>query len=168
VPSGDSPAPAVLRGRFHVDDRQRRVVVDNLAESLKLAVSGLDDETRPRPSVDEGLGRLSSAGQEGTPLDIHIRLFDEQLEVEVLPEDFGQVEGHTRHLEGPVRHADRSPEFRTWLLRRLQDEGLSQESAARRIGVSTRTVGRWARGHTQPRMRDLARVREALGELPAF
>ncbi|MBO0829853.1 MAG: helix-turn-helix transcriptional regulator, partial [Streptosporangiales bacterium] len=37
------------------------------------------------------------------------------------------------------------------------------EAAARRLGVSVRTISRWVRGQTEPRLRDLRRVEEMLG-----
>ena len=40
------------------------------------------------------------------------------------------------------------------------------EAAARQLGVSVKTVGRWVGGETEPRMRDLRRIQELFGELP--
>ena len=37
---------------------------------------------------------------------------------------------------------------------------------ARQLGVSVKTVSRWVGGATQPRMRDLKRIREVFGEVP--
>ena len=56
--------------------------------------------------------------------------------------------------------------FREWLAEILRREGLSQEAAARRLGVSLKTVNRWIRGHSEPRMRELRRVREVFGQPP--
>jgi transcriptional regulator with XRE-family HTH domain len=38
------------------------------------------------------------------------------------------------------------------------------EAAARRLDVSTKTISRWVAGSTEPRMRDLYRIRETFGE----
>jgi transcriptional regulator with XRE-family HTH domain len=48
----------------------------------------------------------------------------------------------------------------------LRREGMTQEAAARQLGVSVKTVSRWVGGATQPRMRDLKRIREVFGEVP--
>jgi transcriptional regulator with XRE-family HTH domain len=48
----------------------------------------------------------------------------------------------------------------------LKERGLSQEAAARRIGVSLKTVSRWVRGETEPRFRELALIQRAFGEQP--
>jgi transcriptional regulator with XRE-family HTH domain len=48
----------------------------------------------------------------------------------------------------------------------LRREGLTQEAAARQLGVSVKTVGRWVGGATEPRMRDLRRIQEVFGEVP--
>ena len=45
-------------------------------------------------------------------------------------------------------------------------EGLTQEAAARQLGVSVKTVSRWVGGATEPRMRDLRRIQEVFGETP--
>jgi hypothetical protein len=146
--------PTVRRGRFPLDETKRRDVVGMIVGSLERVLAG-GDEARLRNGVRGELAGLAAQGQQDAPVDIHIRVDRTELEVELVP-------------PGGAQERPGAEEFRTWLLQRLRAEGLSQESAARRIGVSTRTVGRWARGQTQPRMRDLPRVREALGELPAF
>jgi transcriptional regulator with XRE-family HTH domain len=43
---------------------------------------------------------------------------------------------------------------------------MTMETAARHLGVSTKTVGRWVGGTTEPRLRDLSRIREVFGDLP--
>ena len=54
--------------------------------------------------------------------------------------------------------------FAGWLAGRLREEGLTMEAAARKLDVSTKTVSRWVAGSTEPRMRDLYRIRETFGE----
>ena len=56
--------------------------------------------------------------------------------------------------------------FAEWMSVALRREGLTQEAAARQLGVSVKTVSRWVGGTTEPRMRDLRRIREVFGTLP--
>ncbi len=73
-----------------------------------------------------------------------------------------------------VRPADVQPaamdmhsgSFAEWMSSALHREGMTQEAAARQLGVSVKTVSRWVGGATQPRMRDLKRIREVFGEVP--
>ncbi|MDR3034598.1 MAG: helix-turn-helix transcriptional regulator, partial [Kitasatospora sp.] len=63
--------------------------------------------------------------------------------------------------------ADQHPaSFAEWMSSALRREGMTQEAAARQLGVSVKTVGRWVGGATQPRMRDLKRIQEVFGEVP--
>jgi DNA-binding XRE family transcriptional regulator len=63
----------------------------------------------------------------------------------------------------PEKH---SGSFAEWMSSALHREGMTQEAAARQLGVSVKTVSRWVGGATQPRMRDLRRIREVFGEVP--
>ena len=56
--------------------------------------------------------------------------------------------------------------FAEWMSTALRREGLTQEAAARMLGVSVKTVSRWVGGATEPRMRDLRRIQEVFGEIP--
>jgi DNA-binding XRE family transcriptional regulator len=56
--------------------------------------------------------------------------------------------------------------FAGWMSTALRREGLTQEAAARLLGVSVKTVSRWVGGATEPRMRDLRRIQEVFGEVP--
>ena len=65
------------------------------------------------------------------------------------------------------RPQDDSPAtFAEWMSSALRREGLTQEAAARQLGVSVKTVSRWVGGATEPRMRDLRRIQEVFGEVP--
>jgi hypothetical protein len=71
----------------------------------------------------------------------------------------------------PAAEADGFPPadpatFAEWMSRTLRREGLTQEAAARQLGVSVKTVSRWVGGATEPRMRDLRRIQEVFGETP--
>jgi DNA-binding XRE family transcriptional regulator len=56
--------------------------------------------------------------------------------------------------------------FADWMSTALRREGLTQEAAARQLGVSVKTVSRWVGGATEPRMRDLRRIQEIFGQVP--
>lgn len=62
--------------------------------------------------------------------------------------------------------ASESPSFATWLSGRLRAERMTMEAAARRLEVSTKTISRWVSGATEPRLRDLYRIRDVFGEPP--
>jgi hypothetical protein len=66
-------------------------------------------------------------------------------------------------LPGSPGHPDT---FADWMSTALRREGLTQEAAARMLGVSVKTVSRWVGGATEPRMRDLRRIQEVFGEVP--
>jgi DNA-binding XRE family transcriptional regulator len=68
---------------------------------------------------------------------------------------------------GPESQALGHPDtFADWMSTALRREGLTQEAAARLLGVSVKTVSRWVGGATEPRMRDLRRIQEVFGEVP--
>src|SRR6202012_1504262 len=80
-----------------------------------------------------------------------------------------------QRAEAPTRHAARqvvaepaadAESFADWMSGVLRREGLTMEAAARQLGVSVKTVSRWVGGATEPRLRDLRRVRELVGEIP--
>src|SRR6266702_5760086 len=56
--------------------------------------------------------------------------------------------------------------FSEWMTTALRREGLTQEAAARMLGVSVKTVSRWVGGATEPRLRDLRRIQEVFGQVP--
>ncbi len=66
-------------------------------------------------------------------------------------------------VPGSPGHSDT---FADWMSTALRREGLTQEAAARMLGVSVKTVSRWVGGATEPRMRDLRRIQEVFGEVP--
>lgn len=72
---------------------------------------------------------------------------------------------HAATPDSSVR-PDASETFAKWMSSALRREGLTQEAAARQLGVSVKTVSRWVGGATEPRMRDLRRIQEVFGEVP--
>jgi hypothetical protein len=72
-------------------------------------------------------------------------------------------------VENPVPEVAPDPDaesFAEWMAGVLRREGLTMEAAARQLGVSVKTVSRWVGGATEPRLRDLRRIRELFGEIP--
>jgi hypothetical protein len=61
--------------------------------------------------------------------------------------------------------SDQTP-FADWMAGVLRREGMTMEVAARQLGVSVKTVSRWVGGATEPRLRDLRRIRELFGDFP--
>jgi DNA-binding XRE family transcriptional regulator len=71
--------------------------------------------------------------------------------------------GTTRRATGS---SPRTAAFDVWLGGVLKARRMSQEAAARAVGVSLKTVNRWVNGRTEPRMRELRRIQEAFGVAP--
>jgi hypothetical protein len=66
----------------------------------------------------------------------------------------------------PSSDDDVAASFADWMGGVLRREGMTMEAAARQLGVSVKTVSRWVGGATEPRLRDLRRIRELFGDLP--
>jgi hypothetical protein len=130
---------------------------------------------------------LDAAGPTGA-IQVSFRIFPEHVEVDVLhsnqpPEELvsrnlsvapraaaasaGQASAPGTATAVPERDAEGRPAtFADWMSSTLRREGLTQEAAARQLGVSVKTVGRWVGGETEPRLRDLRRIQELFGDLP--
>jgi hypothetical protein len=79
----------------------------------------------------------------------------------------GDAAGPGDELDGVLPGSPGHPDtFADWMSTALRREGLTQEAAARMLGVSVKTVSRWVGGATEPRMRDLRRIQEVFGEVP--
>jgi Helix-turn-helix len=105
-------------------------------------------------AIAEALSRRSAE-----PLEVRVRVLDDRIEVQFLP---GEIADHRVDLA-----TNRwTGSFASWLSQQLKSRGLSQEAAARRIGVSLKTVSRWVRGETEPRYRELTLINSAFGEDP--
>jgi hypothetical protein len=159
-----------------------------------LADSPLDEEGTREVGETVFRALLDAAGPTGS-VQVAFRIFPEHVEVDVLHSDsqiHGQPSGAPSMQMPPARPPAASqqpatgagPEpvaagltsgdgaemhtgsFAEWMSSALRREGLTQEAAARQLGVSVKTVSRWVGGATQPRMRDLKRIREVFGEVP--
>lgn len=113
---------------------------------------------------------LDAAGPTGT-IQISFRIFPEHVEVDVLHSHAGEpgepTLGALRALAAQTEPAQQEPaSFAEWMAAVLRREGLTQEAAARQLGVSVKTVSRWVGGETEPRLRDLRRIQERFGDLP--
>jgi hypothetical protein len=138
---------------------------------------------------------LDAAGPNGS-IQVAFRIFPEHVEVDVLHSDQaiqppvvpGPPLTYTRTApvapaEGPALQSvpaladngrvtagrddsERPTTFAGWMQDVLRTQGLTQEAAARQLGVSVKTVSRWVGGATEPRMRDLRRIQEVFGEVP--
>ncbi len=116
----------------------------------------------PAPTVGEIASAAASIAEaaSGSGMD-ELRL------IITLREDKVEIELRPVH-PAASREAAAPPEgsFAAWLLGHLSERHLSHEAAARLIGVSVKTVSRWVRSETEPRMRDLRRLNDAFGDLP--
>ncbi|WP_340682489.1 helix-turn-helix domain-containing protein [Amycolatopsis coloradensis] len=141
-----------------------------------LAESPLTDEDNREVGQTVFRALLDAAGPTGT-IQISFRIFPEHVEVDVLHSQSGQpgeptlaevaeLEGTIPPPQAKAASFGQPATFSEWMADVLRREGLTQEAAARQLGVSVKTVGRWVGGETEPRMRDLRRLRERFGQPP--
>jgi DNA-binding XRE family transcriptional regulator len=149
-----------------------------------LADSPLDEDGIREVGETVFRALLDAAGPTGY-VQVAFRIFPEHVEVDVLHSesqvpDVAGPQGHPAPAMPPMparparpaAPATRAPEdhhpasFAEWMSSALRREGMTQEAAARQLGVSVKTVSRWVGGATQPRMRDLKRIQEVFGEVP--
>jgi DNA-binding XRE family transcriptional regulator len=152
-----------------------------------LAESPLTDEGNREVGETVFRALLDAAGPTGA-IQVSFRIFPEHVEVDVLHSNQPPEELVNRNLAvapraaaagagqaGPPATAPglterdaggRPATFADWMSTALRREGLTQEAAARQLGVSVKTVGRWVGGETEPRLRDLRRIQELFGDLP--
>ncbi|HEY5985081.1 MAG TPA: helix-turn-helix domain-containing protein [Streptosporangiaceae bacterium] len=76
------------------------------------------------------------------------------------------VPGSTSAAAGAGDQTVQADTFSEWMTTTLRREGLTHEAAARMLGVSVKTVSRWVGGATEPRLRDLRRIKEVFGQVP--
>lgn len=141
-----------------------------------LAECPLTDEDNREVGQTVFRALLDAAGPTGT-IQISFRIFPEHVEVDVLHSHSGQPGEPTlaqvtelgATMPPPQEqeaHPVQSATFSEWMANVLHKEGLTQEAAARQLGVSVKTVGRWVGGETEPRMRDLRRLQDRFGQPP--
>jgi DNA-binding XRE family transcriptional regulator len=141
-----------------------------------LAESPLTEEGTRGVSETVFRALLDAAGPTGA-IQVSFRIFPEHVEVDVLHSNQPPAEVDRKvpattarpSTAGAVAKpggAARPATFADWMSTALRREGLTQEAAARQLGVSVKTVGRWVGGETEPRLRDLRRIQELFGELP--
>jgi hypothetical protein len=117
---------------------------------------------------------LEGAGEAGA-IQVSLRITPDAAEVDVLFAPASPVTAPARapatafRTEAPVavpapRPGEPQQSFARWFAARLRRESLTMEAAARRLDVSTKTVSRWVSGATEPRLRDVYRIRETFGE----
>ena len=143
---------------------------------VSLADSPLTEEGNREVSQTVFRALLDAAGPTGT-IQVSFRIFPEHVEVDVLHSHTGSPgEPTLAELRAvaaqshPLRSGSAEPPatFAEWMADVLRREGLSQQAAARQLGVSVKTVSRWIGGETEPRLRDLRRIQERFGELPVL
>jgi DNA-binding XRE family transcriptional regulator len=152
-----------------------------------LAESPLTDEGNREVGETVFRALLDAAGASGS-IQVAFRIFPEHVEGDVLHLDNRVAGADARHPSAPrpapvepvpAARAVSGPSgpialgqpghpatFAEWMSTALRREGLTQEAAARQLGVSVKTVSRWVGGATEPRMRDLRRIQEIFGEVP--
>src|ERR1700722_7574282 len=139
-----------------------------------------DDNREVGETVAQAL--LDAAGPTGA-INVSFRIFPDHVEVDVLRSgpNLGtptSVNALTSFLNsggsaasGALRApgdgaADDATPLADWMAGMLRREGMTMEAAARQLGVSVKTVSRWVGGATEPRLRDLRRIRELFGDIP--
>lgn len=144
-----------------------------------LGESPLSEEENQEVRATVFRALLEAAGPTGT-IQVSFRIYPDQVEVDVLRSDpgittsqlgaFADREMRPRSKPGAPagqqETAGRPATFAEWMADVLRREGLTQQAAARQLGVSVKTVGRWVGGETEPRLRDLRRIKDLFGELP--
>lgn len=128
---------------------------------VRRSLAAADVDSAPHAAITDAINSalLAAAGPDIGAFVVVIRLFPDEAEIEVLASaDSPDV---TTHALGPS-----GATFAQWLSHVLRSEGLSQEAAARQLGVSVRTVSRWVRGETEPRLRDVRRISDVFGPVP--
>ncbi len=155
-----------------------------------LSHSPLTEQDNREVSETVSRALLEAAGPTGA-ISVSFRIFPDHVEVDVLKSGAqvgaavgvdaltSLLRGHEAITGG--ENAGRGPSagraavadgeqpeasFGEWMAGVLRREGLTMEAAARQLGVSVKTVSRWVGGATEPRLRDLRRIRELFGETP--
>jgi hypothetical protein len=128
---------------------------------------------------------LEAAGPTGA-INVSFRIFPDHVEVDVLrsgaqvssPAGIDALASLLKNQASDMKAAAASRDgsapmadgddtaFADWMGNVLRREGMTMEVAAKQLGVSVKTVSRWVGGATEPRLRDLRRIRELFGDFP--
>jgi hypothetical protein len=151
-----------------------------------LAQSPLSEEDNREVGETVAHALLEAAGPTGA-INISFRIFPDHVEVDVLrsgaqvgtaagldalasllkADAMAMGEAAARRDGAPPGYdASDQTAFADWMAGVLRREGMTMEAAARQLGVSVKTVSRWVGGTTEPRLRDLRRIRELFGDFP--
>jgi hypothetical protein len=151
-----------------------------------LAQSPLSEQDNREVGETVAHALLEAAGPDGA-INVSFRIFPDHVEVDVLRSGAqvgtaagldalasllkSQASGMEAAATGrdgfPVgRNGSDERDFADWMAAALRREGMTMEVAARQLGVSVKTVSRWVGGATEPRLRDLRRIRELFGDFP--
>ena len=138
-----------------------------------------DDNREVGETVAQAL--LEAAGETGA-INVSFRIFPDHVEVDVLrsgaqigtPAGLDALASLLKSQEPGrvggdglgIGQDDEETAFADWMAAALRREGMTMEVAARQLGVSVKTVSRWVGGTTEPRLRDLRRIRELFGDFP--
>lgn len=149
-----------------------------------LAQSPLSEEDNRAVGETVAQALLEAAGPAGA-INVSFRIFPDHVEVDVLRS--GAQVGTPASLDaltsllksdamsvgsaaagggGGRQAVAEETAFADWMAGALRREGMTMEVAARQLGVSVKTVSRWVGGSTEPRLRDLRRIRELFGDFP--
>jgi DNA-binding transcriptional regulator YiaG len=126
---------------------------------LSLLDAPISDESSREVQEAVADALLQAAGPKDASLQVSFRIYLDHVEVDVL-RSASDSDVELKIDEPP------EPSFAQWMAAVIKREGLSQEAAARQLGVSVRTVSRWVLGETEPRLRELRRIRDVFGEVP--
>jgi hypothetical protein len=146
-----------------------------------LAQSPLSEEDNREVGATVAQALLDAAGPTGA-INVSFRIFPDHVEVDVLKSgaqlgttagldalrSFLKADELTGGLGGAAAAGGDDPSFADWMASVLRREGMTMEVAARQLGVSVKTVSRWVGGTTEPRLRDLRRIRELFGDIPSL
>lgn len=151
-----------------------------------LAQSPLSEQDNREVGETVAHALLEAAGPSGA-INVSFRIFPDHVEVDVLrsgaqigtpagldalasllKSQASNMEAAATSRDGSLAGPSGSDEaaFADWMAAALRREGMTMEVAARQLGVSVKTVSRWVGGATEPRLRDLRRIRELFGDFP--
>ena len=153
-----------------------------------LAQSPLSEEDNRAVGETVANALLEAAGSTGA-INVSFRIFPDHVEVDVLrsgaqvgtpagldalasllksqASNMGAAAiGRDGSSGGHNGNSSDETDFADWMAAALRREGMTMEVAARQLGVSVKTVSRWVGGATEPRLRDLRRIRELFGDFP--